>query len=88
MDRSRNTAGEPTVGAIKHALHELSRTASGSPQRERAALLREAHDLLRRLALLSGVDPDDALQRARAAAKSQRERMVLASASKPEQTSI
>ena len=86
MDRSRNSSGEPTVGAIKRALHELSRTASGSAQREHGALLREAHDLLRRLALRSGIDPDDAVQRSRAAAESQRERIVLARASKTGQT--
>jgi hypothetical protein len=87
MDRSRNTSGEPTVGAIKRALHQLSRTDSGSAQREHGALLREAHDLLRRLALRSGIDPDDAVQRARAAAESQRERVVLASTSKSGPTS-
>lgn len=100
MDRSRNSvgqarsrihvlapsdgSGEPTVGAIKRALHEF---ASGSAQREQGALLREAHDLLRRLALRSGIDPDDAVQRSRAAAESQRERIVLASTSKSDQTS-
>jgi hypothetical protein len=103
MDRSRSSAdqansriqvlapsdgaGEPTVGAIKRALHELSRTASGSGQREQGAVLREAHDLLRRLAFRSGIDPDDAVQRSRAAADSQRERIVLASASKSGQAS-
>jgi hypothetical protein len=87
MEKIRNSSGEPTVGAIKRALHQLSRTASGSAQREHGALLREAHDLLRRLALRSGIDPDDAVRRARAAAESQRERVVIASTSKSGQTS-
>ena len=78
---------EPTVGAIKRALHELSRTTSGSAQRENDAILREAHNLLRQLALFNGIDPDDAVQRRRAAVKSQRERLVLAGAPPSDQTS-
>jgi hypothetical protein len=70
---------EPTAGAIKRTLHELSR--------DNGAILREAYDLLRQLARRNGIDPDDALQRRRAAVQSQRERMVLANAAAADQTS-
>jgi hypothetical protein len=63
------SSDEPTVGAIKRALHELSRTTSGSA-------LHEAYDLLRQLALRSGINPDDAAQQSRAAVQSQRERLI------------
>jgi hypothetical protein len=62
---------EPTLGAIKQALHELS-CANG-------ASLRDAHELLRQLARGNGIDPDDALQRRRATVQLQRERLVRAS---------
>ncbi len=70
----------PTVGAIKRAFHELSRTASGSTQGDEGAMLREAHDLLRRLARRDGIDPDAAVRQRRAAIQSQREQLVFASA--------
>jgi hypothetical protein len=79
--------GEPTTGSIKRAMHDLSRTLSGSVQRDAGAPLREAYDLLRRLALRNGIDPDDAMQRSRAAVESQRDRMVLASTAGSDQTS-
>lgn len=71
---------EPTLGAIKRAMHELSRATSGSAQRDRGAVLREVHDQLRRLALRSGVDADDALRLRLAEVELLRERMVLVSA--------
>jgi hypothetical protein len=77
---------EPTLGVIKRALHELSRTTSGSVQRGNGANLREAHDLLLKLARRNGIDPDDAVQRRRAAVKAQRERMVLVNATASDQT--
>jgi hypothetical protein len=75
----------PTVGAIKRALHELSRTTSGSTQRDSGAVLREAHELLLGLARRNGINPDNAVQRRRAAVKLQRERMVLASVTASDQ---
>jgi hypothetical protein len=78
---------EPTVGAIKRALHELSRATSGSARHDHGAILREAHDLLRGLARHSGIDPDDVVQRRLAAIQSQRERMVLVSAASSDQAS-
>jgi hypothetical protein len=78
---------EPTVGAIKRALHKLPRTTSGSAQRENGANLREAYELLRQLAHRNGIDPDAAVQRRRAALKSQGERMVLAGATASDHTS-
>jgi hypothetical protein len=80
-------ADEPTVGAIKRALHELSRSTSGSAQHDGGAILREAHDLLRQLARSNGIDPDAAMQRRRAAARSLREQLVLASATASDRTS-
>lgn len=70
----------PTVGEIKRALHELSHITSGAAQGDAGAMLREAHDLLRRLAHRNGIDPDAAVQQRRAASQSQREQLVLASA--------
>jgi cobalamin biosynthesis protein CobD/CbiB len=77
----------PTLGTIKRALHELSRTASGSAQGSVAADLREAHALLRRLAHRNGINPDDALQLRRAAVESQREHLVRASISASQEAS-
>lgn len=76
-------ADEPTVGAIKHALHELSDSKSASGSRDYANTLREVHDLVRRLAHLNGIDPDAALQRSRDAIQSQRERLTVVSAAVP-----
>lgn len=77
---------EPTVGAIKRALHELSHSTSGSALRDGGAILRETHDLLRQLARRNGIDPDAAMRRRRAAARSLREQLVLASATAPNRT--
>lgn len=74
---------EPTVGEIKRALHHLSCATGPASQRDTAAILREIHELVRRLALVDGVDPDQALQRRRDAARLQRESLVLASAAAP-----
>jgi hypothetical protein len=79
-------SAEPTVGSIKHALYELSHTTSGSAPRENGAVLREAYELLRTLALRDGIDPDDAVQARRATAQAQRRRMVLASGTASDQT--
>jgi hypothetical protein len=80
-------ADEPTVGAIKRALHDLSCAPPGSSQQDSGAMLREAHDLLRRLAHSNGIDPDDAVRSRLAAVASLRERMVLASITSPDQGS-
>lgn len=71
---------EPTLGSIKRALHDLSRTAADPAHRDSGAALREANDLLRRLALDNGIDPDNAVRQRLAAVALLRERMVLASA--------
>jgi hypothetical protein len=68
---------DPTLGDIKRALHELSRTDTAG--------LREAHDLLRQLARRSGIDPDLAMQGRRALVNLQRARMARASAAGPDQ---
>lgn len=78
---------EPTVGAIKRALHELSRTTPDSAQNDNGAVLREAHDQLRQLARRNGIDPDDAVRRRLAEVESLRARMALASATASDQTS-
>jgi hypothetical protein len=78
---------EPTVGAIKRALHELARTISGLAPGDRGSNLREAHDLLRQLARRNGINPDDAVRRSRAAIKPGRVRLVCASATVPDTTS-
>jgi hypothetical protein len=77
----------PTVGEIKRALHDLLHNTSGAAQNDAGAMLREAHDLLRRLANRNGVDPDAAVQHRRAAIQSQREQLILASAPASNQTS-
>jgi hypothetical protein len=76
----------PTIGAIKRALHELSRT-TGSAQRNSGAILREAHALLMGLARRNGIDPDIAVNKRLAAVESQRRRMVLVSPAPSDQTS-
>jgi hypothetical protein len=76
------------VGAIKRALHELSRSVSGSAPRDNGATLREAHDLLRKLAKSNGIDPDAALRGRLAAVAALRERLVLASARGSDRTLI
>jgi hypothetical protein len=73
---------EPTVGEIKRALHALARSTANLPPSDAPASLREAHDLLRQLARSNGIDPDDAVQQRRAAAKSLREQLVRASRSR------
>jgi hypothetical protein len=78
---------EPTLGAIKRALHELSRAAHGSALRDKGAALREAHEQLCRLALRSGIDPDDAMRLRLAEVELLRERMVLVSTPGSGQTS-
>ncbi|MCC6632740.1 MAG: hypothetical protein IT482_11805 [Gammaproteobacteria bacterium] len=78
-------ADEPTLGAIKRALHELSRAPSGSSQQDSGAMLREAHDLLRSLARSQGIDPDVAVRNRLAEVALLRERMVLASIASPDQ---
>lgn len=78
---------EPTLGAIKHALHELSRATPGSTKNDSGSVLREAHDKLRRLAIRNGIDPDDAVRLRLAQVQLLRERMVLASAQGSGQTS-
>ena len=78
---------EPTLGAIKRALHELSRTTPGSTRRDTGAVLREAHDQLRRLALRDGIDPDDAMRLRLAEVQVLRERLVLVSTPGSEQAS-
>jgi hypothetical protein len=70
---------EPTLGAIKRALHDLSCT-------DRTGL-REAHELLRQLAGRNGIDLDEAVQSRRAIVKLQRERLVCASTLAADQTS-
>ncbi|MFO1502330.1 MAG: hypothetical protein U1F39_00770 [Steroidobacteraceae bacterium] len=76
---SPTMADEPTVGAIKRALHDLSPAAMGVAKRDYAEVLREVHALVCRLARINGIDPDAALQRRREAAKSRRDSMVLSS---------
>lgn len=61
---------EPTVAEIKRALHRLSQ--------DDGEALREVHDHLLELARGNGIDPDEAMQRSRAAAKLLRERLVRA----------
>jgi hypothetical protein len=78
---------EPTVGAIKRALHDLSRTPWSSAQEDAGENLREAHALLRQLARRNGINPDDAVQRRRAAVQSQRDHLVRASATASEKSS-
>lgn len=83
---SLEASDAPTLGAIKRALHALMPCAAASSQRDASAALREAHDLLRQLALRNGIDPDIAVHRSRAAVESQRERMSLAGAAAPDPT--
>jgi hypothetical protein len=75
---------EPTLGAIKRALHELSRAPASSAQGGTGANLREAHAFLRLLARRQGINPDDAVQRSRVAVESQRKRLVQVSAAASE----
>jgi hypothetical protein len=88
MGQARNPVEHPTVGEIKRALHELSSATCGSAQHDGGESLREAHDLLRQLALRNGIDPDDALRRSLAAVASLRERLALATATASDQISI
>jgi hypothetical protein len=78
------SCAEPTVGEIKRVLHELSRTRSGC---DNGSILSQANELLRQFALRSGIDPDNALQRRRAAVELRRERMVVDSVPAPDQAS-
>jgi hypothetical protein len=68
-------ADEPTLAEIKRALHDMPRSGAGAPGRDYAEVLREVHELVRRLARVNGVDPDDAVQRRRDAIQAQRESM-------------
>ena len=71
---------EPTLGAIKRALHDLSRNPARSGRRDNGAALREAHELLRSLALRNGIGPEHAVRQQLAAVELLRQRMVLAGA--------
>jgi hypothetical protein len=83
----RTGPDHPTVGAIKRALHELSRKASGSTPRDIGAGLREAHDQLRQLALRNGIDPDNAVRQSLTAVALLRDRMISAGAPRSDQAS-
>ncbi len=95
MGQSRNTlctqpatsADEPTLGDIKRALHDLSRGAHGTSSNDTAAILREINELVRRVALLGGIDPDQALRRSRESLQSRRERMATSAAAAPDPAS-
>jgi hypothetical protein len=78
---------EPSLGTIKRAIHELSCATTGPARRDSGAMLREANDLLRRLARRNGIDPDGAVQRSLEGVKALRERMLLASITNPDQPS-
>lgn len=80
-------ADEPTVGAIKRALHALSCADTDPARRDNGDKLREANDLLRQLARSSGIDPDAAIKERLAAVALLRERMVLASTAGSDKTS-
>jgi hypothetical protein len=84
---TKTNSDRPTVGAIKRALHDLSRNAQDSEQHDKGAALREVHKELRRLALRSGINPDDAVRQSLAAVALLRERMVSADGSAPDHVS-
>lgn len=66
----------PTVGTIKRALHDLTRSAAAPGDDDGGAALREANDLLRQYARRHGIDPDEALRRSLAAVKLLRDRLA------------
>lgn len=69
-------SGEPSVGDIKLALHDLSDAAAGVGSRDYALMLHQVNELIRRCARLNGVDPDNAVQLRREAVQAQRERLL------------
>ena len=70
----------PTLGKVKTALHQFSRSQGDAVPGTSGANLRAAYELLLAQALRSGVDPDQALQRRRAAGEIRRLRVVRTSA--------
>lgn len=74
----------PTIGAIKHALHELSRAGSPLARGDSAANLQQAYDQLRQLAVHNGIDPDSAVRQRLAAIQALRERMILLDTTGPD----
>lgn len=82
-----DAAETPTAGAIKRALHDLSCADSIPAQRDTAAMLREAYELLRQLARSNDIDPDAAIRGRLAAVALLRERMALAGATESDHTS-
>ena len=66
----------PTLGTVKTALHQFSRSQGNAVHGTSGANLRAAYELLLAQARRSGVDPDQALQRRRAAGETRRLRVV------------
>ena len=80
MGNTDNRFIAPTLGAVKTALHQFSRSQGDAVPGTSGANLRAAYELLRAQALRSGVDPDQALQQRRAAGEMRRLRVVRTSA--------
>ena len=76
MGNADNRFLAPTLGTVKTALHQFSRAQGDAVHGTSGANLRAAYELLLAQARRSGVDPDQALQRRRAAAGMRRLRVV------------